>query len=79
MGHQITFMDCPAFMDARGATRCGLPAEVKRRYITNSTDGPLESAMIRCPCGHWFNGPVEFLTLPAREDAALSQLDGRAG
>jgi hypothetical protein len=23
---------------------------------------PLESAMIRCPAGHWFNGPIEFLT-----------------
>jgi hypothetical protein len=25
-----------------------------------STDGPLEAAMIRCPSGHWFNGPNEF-------------------
>jgi len=22
----------------------------------------MESAMIRCPVGHWFNGPIEFLT-----------------
>jgi hypothetical protein len=27
-----------------------------------STDGPLDSAMIRCPGGHWFNGPIESLT-----------------
>jgi hypothetical protein len=27
-----------------------------------STGGPLESAMIRCPAGHWFNGPIESLT-----------------
>jgi hypothetical protein len=27
-----------------------------------STDGPLASAKIRCPRGHWFNGPIEFLT-----------------
>jgi len=27
-----------------------------------STDAPLESAKIRCPRGHWFNGPIEFLT-----------------
>ena len=39
-----------------------LPAEVRRRYITRSTDGPLESATIRCPAGHWFNGPIEYLT-----------------
>jgi len=28
----------------------------------NSTDGPLESVMLRCPVGHYFNGPIEFLT-----------------
>jgi hypothetical protein len=27
-----------------------------------STDGPLESAMIRCPAGHWFTGPIESFT-----------------
>jgi hypothetical protein len=27
-----------------------------------STRGPLESAMITCPAGHWVNGPIEFLT-----------------
>jgi len=27
-----------------------------------SSDGPLEAAMIRCPSGHWFNGPIESLT-----------------
>ena len=32
------------------------------RFVMRSTDGPLESAMIRCPAGHWFNGPIEFLT-----------------
>jgi hypothetical protein len=58
----MMFLDCPAYMDQDGAMRCGLPAEVSRRFIMNSTDGPLESVMIRCPAGHWFNGPVEFLT-----------------
>ena len=56
------FLDCPAWLDHDGAVRCGLPAEVRRRYITRSTDGPLESTMIRCPAGHWFNGPIEYLT-----------------
>jgi hypothetical protein len=61
----MTFLDCPAWLDDTGAARCGLPAEVRSGYIAKSTDGPLESAMIRCPLGHWFNGPIEFLTLPA--------------
>ena len=39
----------------------GLPAEVEHRYTMDSTDGPLESARIRCPLGHWFSGPVESL------------------
>jgi hypothetical protein len=58
----MMFLDCPAYLDQDGATRCGLPAEVSTRFIMNSTEGPLESAMIRCPAGHWFNGRIEFLT-----------------
>lgn len=58
----MIFMDCPAYMDQHGAVRCGLPAEVEHRYAVLSSDGPLESAKIRCPRGHWFNGPVESLT-----------------
>jgi hypothetical protein len=58
----MMFLDCPAYLDQDGAARCGLPAEVTYRFIMSSTDGPLESAMIRCPAGHWFNGPIEFLT-----------------
>jgi len=56
------FFDCPAYLDEDGAARCGLPAEVRSRFTIRSTDGPLGSAMIRCPLGHWFNGPIEFLT-----------------
>ncbi len=63
----MIFPDCPAYLDEEGTLRCGLPAEVRCRFIMRSTDGPLESAMIRCPAGHWFNGPVESLTLE-RED-----------
>jgi hypothetical protein len=57
------FLDCPAYMDHDGAVRCGLPAAVEYRYTCESTDGPLESAKIRCPRGHGFNGPVESLTV----------------
>jgi hypothetical protein len=56
------FLDCPAYLDEDGARRCGLPAEVRYRFTMRSTDGPLEAAMIRCPSGHWFNGPIEYLT-----------------
>jgi hypothetical protein len=64
MESQAMFLNCPAYLDNDGGLRCGLPAEVEVRYIMNSTDGPLESAKIRCPLGHWFNGPVKCLTVP---------------
>ena len=58
----MMFLDCPAYLDAEGASRCGLPAEVRYRSSIASTDGALESVMIRCPSGHWFNAPIEFHT-----------------
>ena len=70
MNRQIMFVDCPAYLDEDRASRCGLPAEVMHRFLVNSTDGPLESAIIRCPAGHFFNGPIEFLTYDKRESAA---------
>jgi hypothetical protein len=39
----------------------------------DSTDGPLESAMIRCPAGHVFNGPIEFLSYDKRHTAWRSR------
>jgi hypothetical protein len=62
----MMFFDCPAWLDKEGAVRCGLPAEVRCRFTMRSTDGFLESAMIRCPDGHWFNGPIESLTWEGR-------------
>ena len=62
MNRQLMFLDCPAYLDAHGAERCGLPAEIEDRYSMRSSDGPLDSAKIRCPRGHWFNGPLESLT-----------------
>ena len=70
------FLDCPAYMDRHGAQRCGLPAEVEYRYELGSSDGPLASAKIRCPRGHWFNGPLESLTCLSPNAAAPA---GRAG
>jgi hypothetical protein len=70
VGDRMRFLDCPAYLDEEGTQRCGLPAEVTCSYVVNSTDGPLESAMIRCPSGHWFNGPIEFLVPPAHPRAS---------
>ena len=61
------FLDCPAYLDEEGAIRCGLPAEVRCRFTMRSTDGPIESAMIRCPAGHWFNGAIESLTWDGKD------------
>jgi hypothetical protein len=58
----MMFLDCPAYLNTEGTERCGLPAEVRSRFIMRSTDGPLESAMTRCPVGHVFNAPIEFLS-----------------
>ena len=69
----MMFLDCPAWLDEDGAVRCGLPAEVRRRFITRSTSGPLESAMISCPARHWFNGPIEFLTWEGSDKRPQSQ------
>lgn len=62
-GNRMIFLDCPAYLDDEGTARCGLPAEVQCRFTMHSTDGPLESVMIRCPSRHWFNAPAEFLML----------------
>lgn len=62
----MMFLDCPAYLDHDGAARCGLPAEVERHFTVSSSDGPAESAKIRCPAGHWFNGAIESLTWEAR-------------
>jgi hypothetical protein len=67
METNVTFLDCPEYLDSRGAVRCGLPAEVEYRYTVRSSDGPLESAKIRCPRGHWFNAPLESLACLAPE------------
>ena len=62
--NQVMFLDCPAYLGGDRAVRCGLPAEVEELYSVSSTDGRLESARIRCPCGHWFNGHLELLAVP---------------
>ncbi len=74
----VMFLDCPAYLDKHRTRRCGLPAEVEDRYAVTSTDGPLESVRIRCPRGHWFNGPVESMTWDKMPPAA-ARLAGLLG
>ena len=73
MEGQAIFLDCPAYLDNRGAARCGLPAAVEARYTLSSSDGPLDAAKISCPRGHWFNGPVESLTIPGPSSTCSSR------
>jgi len=73
------FLDCPAYLDQEGAVRCGLPAEVRSRFTMRSTDGPLESVMIQCPSGHWFNGPIGSLTFESRQQHAPTTTAGASG
>ncbi|HEY1324909.1 MAG TPA: hypothetical protein VGF32_31930 [Streptosporangiaceae bacterium] len=79
----MMFLDCPAYLDRRGTVRCGLPAEVEYRYTVGSTDGPLESAKISCPRGHWFNGLIESLTWEGKQapgaSTAAAPISGRHG
>ncbi len=80
----MMFLDCPAWLDRHGAARCGLPAEVRCRFTMRSTDGPVESAMIRCPAGHYFCGATESLTWHGTDNhdpgsAAVTSRTSRAG
>ena len=77
----MMFLDCPAYLDQDGAVRCGLPAEVRCRFTMRSTDGPVESAMIRCPAGHYFCGAIESLTWDGKDkhDPGPAAVTSRAG
>ena len=77
MDSSVMFLDCPAYMDSGGAVRCGLPAVVENRYTMRSTDGPLESVRIRCPRGHFFNGPLDSL-LWDKAPSSPGRQDGRS-
>ena len=77
----MMFLDCPAYLDHDGTLRCGLPAEVRCRFTMRSTEGPVESAMIRCPAGHHFCGAIESLTWDGKDkhDPGTAAVTTRAG
>jgi len=72
MNADTTFLDCPAYINRGDATRCGLPAAVEYRYTLGSTDGAVTAVRIRCAKGHWFNGPVDALTMHAAAAADVA-------
>ena len=76
MQTSVMFLDCPAYMDDLSVARCGLPAAVEYWYTVESSDGPLESVKIRCPRGHGFNGPVEYLTFTSGGQSAHTLAPG---
>jgi hypothetical protein len=77
MDTSVTFLDCPAYMDKHGTARCGLPAIVEYRYTIRSTEQVLDAVKIRCPRGHWFNGPAEALLTVAQSPSAVVQAAAR--
>jgi hypothetical protein len=81
MEAKMMTLDCPAYLDREHTVRCGLPAEARCEFVMCSTDEPLESAMIRCPAGHYFCGPIEFLTLDSKDehDPDTARVGSRAG
>lgn len=45
--------------------QCGAAAEIVRRTVLESTDGPIEHAGVRCVARHWFLLPTAALARPA--------------
>lgn len=41
---------------------CGRVAEIDRRTVLESTNGPIEHALVRCVDRHWCLLPVQLLT-----------------
>jgi hypothetical protein len=71
MQNQLMLLDCPAYLDEDGLARCGLPAAVLYRAIAESTDGPVEILKIKCPVGHHFHAPIQFLSLEGNMGACM--------
>lgn len=45
---------------------CGACAEIVRRVVLESTEGPIEHAQVRCVSRHWFLLPVSYLDPPVQ-------------
>jgi hypothetical protein len=68
-------------MDTTLCPECGALAEVEWRDVTESTDGPVELAKIRCARRHWFLLPVAHLersTVPAQSVPSAASIASRS-
>ncbi len=65
-------------MDLTPCPECGHAAEIVRRDVFESTDGPVEHAQVVCVQRHRFLMPSERLGAPAMPSRALRHAEGRA-
>jgi hypothetical protein len=54
----------PATIDLVGCPACAAPAEVVDRFVLQSTDGPIEHAIVTCAARHRFTVLAERLATP---------------
>lgn len=51
----------PAPLQLTSCPECGSPAEIERRWVLESTSGPIEHVKVRCIRKHWFAMPSSVL------------------
>lgn len=67
-----------ARLDLAACPECAAPAEIVDRFVLDSTDGPIEHAIVLCALRHRFTVIVERLAtnaLPAGADRGLVRDD----
>ncbi len=64
-------------MDTTLCPECGALAEVQRRDVMESTDGPVEHAKISCVRRHWFLLPLASLERPRPVEPARNEVRAR--
>jgi hypothetical protein len=57
----MTTPDHPAAVQLTRCPECNAPAEIERRTVLESTDGPVEHAKVRCVLRHIFLLPTAAL------------------
>jgi hypothetical protein len=63
-------------MDLTVWPECGEVAEIQRRAVLESTDGPIEHVKILCIRRHWFMLPAAWLPGPRNLSSFSGQSDG---
>jgi hypothetical protein len=60
-------------MQLTACPTCGAPAEVRDRFVLESTDGPVEHLALRCVRGHAHRMPTAMLEFPVRPHEKASR------